>query len=338
MRNSFGKCLLKMGLALVASLFILVGCHNQYGGGGDGIPSNVCQYNAFLKKYHCSLSAIEKGAVGGDPDAQYALGYMYFYGVGTVRDPEVATLWIDRSAAQGQPLAMRAKEMMRSSGSMYVPAYPPYNQKSSGPKKSVAELNSAQPNQALGSALPGYAGKSDANTGSQAPELGALPEKTSTSTSVSAGSKKMIPPLSQRTPDRRLLPGARANTGINGERIAVANKPTAQSSRPNIKQVSWSKSPAATGGASYTLQLLATPHFKRLVSFIDRYNIDDKVNYFAAKKKDKTLYVLVYGNYPTMDQAQRAIRHLPSELRSMHPWVRRLSAIKRERKQGQILG
>lgn len=43
---------------------------------------------------------------------QYALGYMYFYGIGTVRDTDVALLWIRRVAAQEQPLAIRATQIL----------------------------------------------------------------------------------------------------------------------------------------------------------------------------------------------------------------------------------
>ncbi|WP_100622910.1 SEL1-like repeat protein [Candidatus Coxiella mudrowiae] len=44
---------------------------------------------------------------------QYALGYMYFfYGIGTVRDTDVALLWIRRAAAQEQPLAIRATQIL----------------------------------------------------------------------------------------------------------------------------------------------------------------------------------------------------------------------------------
>ena len=74
--------------------------------------TRACSNNAFLQKYDCSLSKIESAAERGDPDAQYALGYMYFYGVGTVRDTKAAKLWIRLAAAQGQPLAIKATHIL----------------------------------------------------------------------------------------------------------------------------------------------------------------------------------------------------------------------------------
>lgn len=74
--------------------------------------SSVCQQNPFLQEFDCSLVNIEQSAEKGDPDAQYALGYLYYYGVGTVQDYQAASLWIQKAAAQGQPLAVKALQMI----------------------------------------------------------------------------------------------------------------------------------------------------------------------------------------------------------------------------------
>ena len=74
--------------------------------GNQGQPS--CDSNPYLKAYHCSLSAVQAVASKGNPDAQYALGYMYFYGIGTDRNPALAASWIKKAAGQGQALAIRA--------------------------------------------------------------------------------------------------------------------------------------------------------------------------------------------------------------------------------------
>lgn len=74
---------------------------------------SACKGDPYLMKYNCSVSKVQHAAANGDADAQYALGYMYYYGVGTVRDQDNAKLWISRSAAQGQPLAKRALAMIQ---------------------------------------------------------------------------------------------------------------------------------------------------------------------------------------------------------------------------------
>src|SRR3990167_6483677 len=111
---------LKILGAFFILLLVLAGCGKK---GEDNLSqsfkgTSACSNNAFLRKYHCSLSKIETAAQQGDPDAQYALGYMYFYGIGTVRDTAAATLWIRRAALQGQPLATKAMKMLKQQGSL----------------------------------------------------------------------------------------------------------------------------------------------------------------------------------------------------------------------------
>lgn len=76
------------------------------------VPASACVGNAYLQKYGCSMRRIDQAAQSGDPDAQYALGYMYYYGIGTVRDKQTAKIWIKRAAGQGQPLARKAEQLI----------------------------------------------------------------------------------------------------------------------------------------------------------------------------------------------------------------------------------
>ncbi len=44
----------------------------------------------------------------GNPDAQYAIAYLYYYGLGVVEDQMVAEYWLNKASMQGQPLAIIA--------------------------------------------------------------------------------------------------------------------------------------------------------------------------------------------------------------------------------------
>jgi len=55
----------------------------------------------LLEKYN--VSQITLAASGGDPVAQYLLGYMFHFGVGVEKDLDRAKLWLEQSAAQGHP-------------------------------------------------------------------------------------------------------------------------------------------------------------------------------------------------------------------------------------------
>lgn len=49
----------------------------------------------------------------GEPSAQYALGYMYYYGKGTAVNKPLAKTWINAAAQQGDPDALMASRMIK---------------------------------------------------------------------------------------------------------------------------------------------------------------------------------------------------------------------------------
>lgn len=59
----------------------------------------------FYKRAKCFLLPL---ACNGNVIAQYALGYMYYYGFGVAQDTDVGYFWIKRSADQGYPPAVKA--------------------------------------------------------------------------------------------------------------------------------------------------------------------------------------------------------------------------------------
>lgn len=65
-------------------------------------------YDFKLNAYRDSFIRLKPEAEYGDKDAQYAIGYMYYYGKGVYEDKDRAKYWIQRAASQGQPLAIAA--------------------------------------------------------------------------------------------------------------------------------------------------------------------------------------------------------------------------------------
>ena len=51
-------------------------------------------------------------ACDGNAEAQYAVGYMYYYGYGVTQDTDVGSFWINRSAKQGYQPAQDALSMI----------------------------------------------------------------------------------------------------------------------------------------------------------------------------------------------------------------------------------
>lgn len=53
-------------------------------------------------------------AVKGNPDAQYAVGYMYYYGYGVSEDSESGMFWMTKSAEQHYPPAIKALHLIQN--------------------------------------------------------------------------------------------------------------------------------------------------------------------------------------------------------------------------------
>jgi TPR repeat protein len=51
-------------------------------------------------------------AAHGKKEAQYAVGYMYYYGLGVARDAESGIFWMKQSAEQGYQPAVDALQMI----------------------------------------------------------------------------------------------------------------------------------------------------------------------------------------------------------------------------------
>ncbi|MBA2711380.1 MAG: sel1 repeat family protein [Tatlockia sp.] len=70
--------------------------------------------NCFkIQNYREAFIHLKPEADKGQPDAQYAVGYMYYYGRGVAEDRRKACIWIKSAAAKGQPDAIRALKIIK---------------------------------------------------------------------------------------------------------------------------------------------------------------------------------------------------------------------------------
>ena len=60
-------------------------------------------------------------AMSGQCDAQYAIGYMYYYGKGVVEDRKKAWYWIHRAVEAKQPAAIAALEILKKQRENIMP-------------------------------------------------------------------------------------------------------------------------------------------------------------------------------------------------------------------------
>lgn len=62
--------------------------------------------------YRRALHQLLPLACDGNPEAQYAVGYMYYYGLGVAQDTDVGYFWIKRSAEKGYMPAIKALHLI----------------------------------------------------------------------------------------------------------------------------------------------------------------------------------------------------------------------------------
>jgi TPR repeat protein len=91
--------------ALTLSLLLFSGCASQTTQIQDG--KHAFQYHHYKEAFNTLLPLAKQG----NAEAQYTVGYLYYYGKGVVEDQEKAQYWINKSAQQGNPLAIRALEV-----------------------------------------------------------------------------------------------------------------------------------------------------------------------------------------------------------------------------------
>ncbi len=93
--------------------FALSACQNEKEDDDDekSMHLNRAQTAFAEGDYETSVQLLLPLAFHGDPDAQYALGYAFYEGLGVPQDRMQAYFWIQESAMQGNSHALLALEI-----------------------------------------------------------------------------------------------------------------------------------------------------------------------------------------------------------------------------------
>ncbi len=93
-------------LGILLSISILTACGPNSFNLREGITSFKAQ------DYRRAFIRLKPEAEKGQPDAQYAVGYMYYYGQGVIENRKKAWFWITNAARLGQPDAIAAMRII----------------------------------------------------------------------------------------------------------------------------------------------------------------------------------------------------------------------------------
>lgn len=69
-----------------------------------------------IQDYRQAFIHLRPAAEKGSPEAQYAVGYMYYYGQGVIEDRQKAWYWITQAANNGNQDAQKAMKILRKNG------------------------------------------------------------------------------------------------------------------------------------------------------------------------------------------------------------------------------
>ena len=97
--------------SIVVSLMVLclVACTNHL-----NLHQGIKSFR--IQDYRQAFIHLRPAAEQGSPEAQYAVGYMYYYGQGVIENRQKAWYWITKAAQNGNQDAQRAVKILKKEG------------------------------------------------------------------------------------------------------------------------------------------------------------------------------------------------------------------------------
>ena len=303
-------------LAVVSCVIVVTACSHHplstFEAQQGPLPAYACAANDYLKRYDCSVPKLYQAAVVGDPDAQYALGYLYYYGIGVALNKGIADQWFMRAADQDQPLAKKALALIKDGSHVYS-LHAHQQPKPYTPKKytqphhevfkhsrSVPALNHQVPTEPLHQSLPNY--------GRSTP-------------SRRMGPSHPLYHLKARDNDEQQT----ANHPATASRHAM-HRPQVQSRWLNLDQLPL----AHYLPSKYTLQVAAGSHLAQLKKSLVHFNLRQPIYYYRGQHDGHVIYRAIYGQYASYHAAKAARHHLPKAMLARGVWVKPFATVHQE--------
>ncbi len=83
-----------------------------------------------------------------------------------------------------------------------------------------------------------------------------------------------------------------------------------------------SENKTQSSNTKYTIQLIASLNKADVSAFMTANKLEKTARIVPIQRENKTWYLLVYGDYAQMKDAEAAMEKLPKSLKTNHPWVR----------------
>ena len=238
-------------------------------------------------------------AEGGDARAQYALGYMYYYGKGVLADRERAVQLFRRASQQGNARAAQALKLLKEADpESPLAASTDRPPEVTSKNDSTSKVESVKKNASEGDGSGEIAAREEIAVVPQP-----LPETAENDTSRPT-------PKPQATPSAAVRPPP----------IVVADpEPVPAESLPDSGGSLQGRDPD-----NWTIQLVAASEYVSVQRFIVENGLQDRTEIMRSQRNGEPWFVVIYGVYTTLDEARQALEALPSKLRKNRPWIRKV--------------
>ena len=80
--------------------------------------------------------------------------------------------------------------------------------------------------------------------------------------------------------------------------------------------------------SQYVVQLIGAWNQQNLLDFSNKLSISDSVVMIERPRNNQSWYVLLYGPFPTYEEALSAVSRLPAEIQNNNPWIRQIASLK----------
>ncbi len=296
-------------------------------------------------------------AESNDARAQFAIGNLYFRGLGVERNPQKSIEWYGKSALQGYAPAQfnlgnaykhgrgvakndslanewwrKAAEQGISSAQFNLGMQYYYGRGVAVDKEAAVRWFSeaaenghpraAKMFEAARSAVPEEKPGELAST--QAP---AEPSGTPSAEAAAPEKKPLDTAAAETQPSVSTAPSVvTAEPAETTTALVPAVPPAAPAPAAGGDASEWI---AAQPGENYTIQILATQDKESMDALIEQTSFTETFGWFQFEKDNQTWYALLQGSYRYFSRAKVSVQRLPKNIRKKSVWIRRFSDVHR---------
>lgn len=276
----------------------------------DGLPENLMEImhgNARMAfmfgQYEVAYKAWLPLAEEGFAKAQAALAWMYHTGNGVKRDRKLAVSWYRKAADQGHAIAQNNLAAMYENGlgtKINEKAAVYWYRESARSGYALAQYNIGR------MYAEGRGVKQDENEAKYWWRIASRQNVKQATEALALMEKRPVKPEQKAKPNP-----------------TIAHAP--YHSNPVAKGMAWIEKQQRT---HYTIQLAQSEDAAWILKLAATKGLDDVLVQFKTKnKKGEEFINLIYGSFPSYQEAEQTRRSLPASLQKWSPWLRRFGEI-----------